>query len=423
MSCGKHFLRVVLNGGDGSYIRKVTEDLFLEDEVQGYRWVRDHLEQYGVLPTVEEAVDCGYVFPEPRRASSANHYVDQLRKRYAYSKVNERHPRLVEAMRGRDTDSVITVLSDMLQEARRATGGATYSTVSDQYEAVSREYFEAKRSVGLRGITTGWETLDLATNGMVGGDLIVIAGRPSMGKSWLLMQMAYSACTAGERISFCSMEMSLKQISRRWLGLSTGINPNLIRSGEVGTYSEERMLREIEAQRDRHPIHLLAGDMAKSVTAVEGMILEFQPSMCFIDAAYLLSPSGKKNGYISRWESISDVVRELKAMAIRHDIPVAITVQFNRNQKSKTKTALDLGDIAGSDSIPQDASIVIGARQGPIPNESSQRILEVMKNREGETPTFATNFKFSPVRMNEIPLIEEGDMDNTPEEDYQSYVL
>lgn len=421
MSCGKNFLRVVLDQRDGSYIRKVTEDLFQEDEIEGYRWVRNHLDRYGALPTVIEAEEAGIQLSAPRRSSSPSHYIDQLKKRYAYSKVNERHPRLVEAMRGRDTDSVITVLSEMLQEARRATGGVSYSTMADQYDSVTAEYFEAKTRVGLRGVTTGWETLDTVSNGLMGGDLVVIAGRPSMGKSWLIMQMAYAACLSGERIAFCSMEMSLKQIARRWLGMSTGINPNLIRSGEVGTYSEERMLLEIEAQRHRHPIHLMAGDMAKSVAAVEGMILEFQPTVCYIDAAYLLSPSGKKNGYISRWELITEVIRELKSMSIRHDIPVVITVQFNRNQKSKSKADLDLGDIAGSDAIPQDASIVLGARMGPIPNESSQRIVEVMKNREGDTPRFATAFSFSPVRMNEIPLLEEGD--SLPEEDHESYVL
>jgi len=421
MSCGKNFLRVVLDQRDGSYIRKITEDLFQEDEIEGYRWVRDHLDRYGALPTIEEAVEQGHVLPQPRRASSPNHYIDQLKKRYAYSKVNERHPRLVEAMRGRDTDSVISVLSEMLQEARRATGGVSYSTIADQYDSVVTEYDEAKFTVGLRGITSGWETLDLATNGLMGGDLVVIAGRPSMGKSWLIMKMAHAACTSGARIAFCSMEMSLKQIARRWLGLSTGINPNLIRSGEIGTYSEERMMLEIEAQRHRHPIHLMAGDMAKSVAAVEGMVLEFQPTILFVDAAYLLTPSGKKNGYISRWESITEVIHELKMISLRHDIPVVISVQFNRNQKSKSKTAFDLGDIAGSDAIPQDASVVLGVRSGPIPNESCQRVIEVMKNREGDTPIFATDFSFSPVRMNEIPLVEEGD--NTPEDDHSSYVL
>lgn len=117
------------------------------------------------------------------------------------------------------------------------------------------------------------------------------------------------------------------------------------------------------------------------------------------------------------------MVQELKKLSIRYDIPVVISVQFNRNQKSKSKNPLDLSDIAGTDSIPQDASIVMGVRSGPSPNETNQRIIEVMKNREGETPKFATAFSFSPVRMHEVPLIEEGEEGLAMDDDYSSYVL
>jgi replicative DNA helicase len=382
----------------------------LEEELPAYNWVVNHLNAYSVLPTAEEAMAEGHVLPEPRRVSSPQHYLDLLKKRYAYSQVNDRNPRLVEAMRARDVDGVVVVLSEMLQEARRATGGVTYSTISDQYQAVREDYREAYLNPGLRGISTGWPTLDNASNGLMGSDLVVVAGRPSMGKSWLLMQMAYAAHLQGNRVAFCSMEMSLKQIGRRWLGMATGINPNFIRAGEVGTYSEERMFLEITREAEKtNQIQLLGGDMAKSVSAVEGMVLEFQPNILFVDAAYLLTPSGRKNGYINRWESITEVVHELKMLAIRYNIPVVISVQFNRNQTNRSKKTFDLGDIGGSDAIPQDASIVIGLRDGPTPNERCQRIAEVMKNREGDTPRFATNFTFSPVRMNEVPLIEEGE--------------
>jgi replicative DNA helicase len=423
MSAGKNFLRVIIDSRETQYFRRATEDLFIEGEVEAYRAIRGHLDAYGALPTLQELLDGQHELPEPRRASSAQYYLDQLKKRYAYSQVNQRHPQLVEAMRHRDTDGVVNVLAEMLQEARRATGGASYSTIADQFDVVAVEYQEAKRNPGLRGITTGWDTLNLATNGLVGGDLIVIAGRPSMGKSWLISHMAYSAAEADLKVAFCSMEMSLKQIARRWLGMKTGINPNFIRAGEIGTYSEERMLDTINDQRNKKHIHLLGGDMAKSVSSVEAMVLEFQPDILFVDAAYLLTPSGRKQGYVSKWESIAEVVQELKKLSIRYDIPVVISVQFNRNQKSKSKNPLDLSDIAGTDSIPQDASIVMGVRSGPSPNETNQRIIEVMKNREGETPKFATAFSFSPVRMHEVPLIEEGEEGLAMDDDYSSYVL
>ena len=118
---------------------------------------------------------------------------------------------------------------------------------------------------------------------------------------------------------------------------------------------------------------------------------------------------GRRGGYVSKWEAISEVVRELKSLAINRDIPIVASVQFNRNQKNKGNKELDLGDIAGSDSIPQDASIVLGIQKGNAPFEEVTRVVEVMKNREGMTPKMATAFTFAPVDFSEIPLVEEGD--------------
>ena len=165
------------------------------------------------------------------------------------------------------------------------------------------------------------------------------------------------------------------------------------------------------------PVHLLAGNMKKSVRAIETMVLETNPQALYIDAAYLLSPAGRKQGYVSKWETISEVVGELKVLALEYNIPVVISVQFNRGVRSNStalRKSLDMGDIAGSDSIPQDASVVLGIRKGRPPMDRVTRIIEVMKNREGETPVFATSFTFSPVNMEEIPLVD-ADPDSVEE--------
>ncbi len=384
MATGKTLLRAILDAKDIATFRKTHLDIFLEGEEQeAYKKVKAHLDTYNVLPTVQEMAEEKHVLPPDKDISSIRGTIDILKRRYLHNAVRDRQSRFVEAMKNQDSAGITEVLTEMLREAKRFTIGETYATMGEQYGVVQGEYNIAKVNPGLRGITTGWETLDIATNGLMGGDLVVIAGRPSMGKSWLIMQMAHAASSSEKRIAFCSMEMSLKQIGRRWLGLRTGVNPNFIRAGEIGDYAEERMFAEMEVEKARaNQIRLLGGDMAKAVSSVEGMILEFQPQIVFVDAAYLLTPSGKKNGYVKRWEAVTEVVQELKQIALRYDIPVVISVQFNRNQTNRSKKAFDMGDIGGSDSIPQDASIVLGVRDGPSPNDRCQRIIEVMKNRE-----------------------------------------
>jgi replicative DNA helicase len=316
-------------------------------------------------------------------------------------------------MSSQNTDEMLAVLREMVAEASLVVGSERYTTLRDEVSVVRDDYLWARSNPGLRGIPSGWPTLDLATMGFMGGDVIVLAGRPSMGKSYLLLEMVNSAYLDGNPAALVSMEMTTTQMVRRWVGRRSGFNPNLIRDGGLTTYSHEHLLSVIDdMENNETPIYMLAGDMRKSVSGIEAMVMEFSPKILFVDAAYLLTPSGRRQGHISKWESISEVICELKQLAIRYDIPVVISVQFNRNQKSKGKKELDLGDIAGSDSIPQDASVVLGIRQGPAPYQRSQRIVEVMKNREGDTPRFATAFSFSPVSMIEVPLVEEGDDDD-----------
>lgn len=416
MSTGFSFLHATIGSNDWRLLRRAKDDMFTQEELPAFTFIRDYFDRYKEMPTLDVVASEGFQLPRPRRSASSEYWLDTLKRRFAYTKVDEKHPRLVQAMSSQNTDEMLVVLREMVAEASIAVGSERYTTLRDEVSAVREDYLWARANPGLRGIPSGWPTLDLATMGFMGGDVIVLAGRPSMGKSYLLLEMVNSAYLDGNASALVSMEMTTTQMVRRWVGRRSGFNPNLIRDGGLSTYSHEELLSVIaEMENNETPIYMLAGDMRKSVSGIEAMVMEFAPKILFVDAAYLLTPSGRKAGYISKWESISEVICELKQIAIRYDIPVVISVQFNRNQKSKGKKELDLGDIAGSDSIPQDASVVLGIRQGPAPYQRSQRIIEVMKNREGDTPRFATAFSFNPVSMVEVSFVDEGDADEGQE--------
>lgn len=421
MAQGHSFLRSAIENDEWKLIRRASADLFTEDELPSFEFVRSYLDQYRELPTIDIVIQEGHPLPALRRPASTEYYFNALKRRFAYTSVNGQHPQLVECLKNQDVPGMLATLREMVQKASRASESQSVTLLSDEIDEVLADYDEARHAPGLRGISTGWETLDLACNGLAGGDLVVLAGRPSMGKSYLLMEMAYVANREGRSVAVTSMEMSKNQIVRRWLGRATGYNPNLIRAGELSTYADER-LREVadDLKEAIVPVYLMAGDMRKSVEGIEAMVMEHSPDILFVDSAYLLSPSGRKQGYVSKWESIAEVVLELKEIALRYNIPVVISVQFNRNQKSKGKKELDLGDIAGSDSIPQDASIVLGIQQGVAPFQRTQRLVHVMKNREGDTPKFATAFTFSPVNMREVPFVEQNDDDDAEQQTVSS---
>jgi replicative DNA helicase len=418
MSAGKRFIRSVIEAETPKVLRRADLSWFTEDEQPVFEMVLKHLSTYGSLPDENAVKAAGHALPQHSTSNSPEYYLDVLKRRFAYSAVNEKHPQLVECMKNKDFDGLLATLRQMTLTASSVLESESYVSLSEEMVKVTEEYYEAKFNPGLRGVPFGWDTLDKATSGAQGGDLIVVAGRPSLGKSWMLLQMGRSAHKAGKSVCFTSMEMSLRQIARRWLAMEMKVNPNFIKEGELSTASEGRMMDMVEQMAGASPVYLLAGDMSKKVSGVENMVAEFNPDIIIIDAAYLLSPSGAKKGYISRWEAITEVIRELKALALRVDKPIIISVQFNRNQKSDSKKGADLSDIAGADSIPQDASIVLGLRKGPAPNQNTQRIIDTMKNREGDTPTFATSFSFSPLDFSEVPMTQSEEGEGTEGESF-----
>ena len=105
-------------------------------------------------------------------------------------------------------------------------------------------------------MTLGWPTLDAATNGAMGGELVVIAGRPGMGKTYALIEMAHAAWLSGKSILFASMEMGLMQIARRWMGRLLGVNPNFIRAGQVSDWMAGAMAGAAEGE-DALRVHLM----------------------------------------------------------------------------------------------------------------------------------------------------------------------
>ena len=82
---------------------------------------------------------------------------------------------------------------------------------------------------------------------------------------------------------------------------------------------------------------------------------------------------------------------------------------MNRNVKKTSNKDLDTVDIAGSDTIPQDASLIFGLRSGAAPFTETRRIVELMKNRDGEESRFSVHFKFSPVNLTEAPAEEDDE--------------
>jgi replicative DNA helicase len=266
------------------------------------------------------------------------------------------------------------------------------------------DYVEASQHTGLRGVTWGWEFVDELTLGQTPGDVSVIAARPGMGKSWTMAFLAVAAWQAGHSVLFVTMEMTVLQMARRIFGLLCGVNPTVMRRGMADQWTEPLFQNIVELAGAGAPFHFVSGDINKSVIDVENFALETAPDIVFIDAAYLLDPADKKGRY-AKHEVLQEVLKGIKQIAMNRNIPVTISVQYNREAK---KSGTGLENISGSDYIGQLASNVLSISEGQPPYQRTRRRYKMVKVRDGEGGhEFDTNFLINPPNFDFIDEVRE----------------
>lgn len=416
MSLGAQFLKSVITSGSANALSDVDDSLFIEsdaNELPAYLMIKQHLSMYGSLPTADALAQYGIVLPF-RAGDDLQYYIHELRERRKYNLVANSHEDFFEHLKNRRMADVRNSLVGMLQGLDQVQSPHQYSDMGLEVGRAWDDYNVFKwAGTDLRGITSGWPTCDQKTLGFQGGDLIVLVGRPGMGKSYLLMESAYWANLSGHSSMIMSMEMSVQQLALRWLARNSGINPSSIRKGEVSTWGEGQMREAVqEIQRNRARVYLEAGDMEKSIDGVEDMFMRHTPDIIYLDSAYLFSPSGRKQGFVSRWEAITSVINDLKKLALKLNRAIVITVQFNRNVKSSGYKEMDMSDIGDSDAIPRNASVILGVRNHKPPFNHVRKYIQMMKNRDGDVGDFATLFSFAPVCFEECAIEENDDEDD-----------
>lgn len=407
MSMGLSALRGVIDSGSVTAFRQLKEAWFVDEELEAFAFIRDHFRRYNRLPDIATVRENGVTLPQIRQP--AQYYIDRLSQRAVYNAVKDSHGPLLDAMKARDVATIKNALRDMIQATRVVDNDQDFSTLQEQALAVQDDYNEAKIRPGLQGITSGYPVLDEVTNGFQGGDVIILAGRPNIGKSYILLNMMKAAWRSGHPCGGVSMEMTSRQMARRFIGMETGLNPDLIRKGQLSTNYGERLLRTtIREIQNRPPVHFLEGNFRKSVGDVDNLVQEFSPDILFIDAGYLLQPEKTGRGFSKR-EYIAAVMEEVKVLAQDRNIPVVMSVQFNREMKKGGRKEMDVSYLAETDVIGQIATLVIGIRHGRTPYEEVTRELGLIKNRDGSLINFLCDFNFNPMRFEYRPGSENID--------------
>jgi len=270
------------------------------------------------------------------------------------------------------------------------------SLLTDAYRKLQDRY-ELQKDV--TGIETGFLDLDKLTSGLQRGDLIVVAGRPSMGKTAFAMNVAQNAAVRSEEhpvVAIFSLEMPSEQITMRMLAVEARVDMSKMRNGRfnqddwrkmaaaVGPLAEANIFIDdtpaITAQQVRSKCRRLKRD-AGSLDLV------------LIDYLQLMRGSG---GAERREQEISEITRALKALAKEMDVPVIVLSQLNRSLDSRTDKRPVMSDLRESGAIEQDADVIMFIYRDEVYNKNpgNEGLAEIIvaKQRNGPIGTVELAF-------------------------------
>lgn len=249
------------------------------------------------------------------------------------------------------------------------------------------------------GIPTGFIDLDQMTNGFQRSDLIIIAGRPGMGKTAFTLNVALNSSKAVREgkekfnVAFFSLEMSSQQLVQRLLSGEAGVNSNKLRSGK---FSYDEWTRLTAAAGELSDLGLFLDD-TPAITAMELRAkcrrLKRENGLDLVIVDYLQLMGSHKTE--SREQQIADISRSLKALAKEMDIPIIALSQLNRGVESRIDKRPLISDLRESGAIEQDADIIIFLYRDDFYNkEKKTGITEIIiaKHRNGSTGTVSLEF-------------------------------
>ena len=286
------------------------------------------------------------------------------------------------------------------------------SAIEEAYVAIERAH---EQPGALTGVTTGYTELDEITAGLQSSDLIILASRPSMGKTALTLCMARNAAVKGSTpVLYFSLEMSTEQLAQRLLCAEARVSSHRLRTGRLSEEEWQR-LSEWTGKLIEAPIYI---DDTPAISVMELRAKarraksEYNIELIIVDYLQLMTTS---ENFGNREQEIAYISRSLKALAKELDIPLVACAQLSRAVESRTDKRPQLADLRESGSLEQDADVVMFLFRpevyGIVDDEgnSQEGVAEIIlgKQRSGPIGSVFLTFMAEYLRFEEPEIYRE----------------
>ena len=375
-------------------------DLYSRGEPADAITVANELTRRGEIARVGGAPYLHTLIASVPTAANAGYYSRIVRERAILRRLVEAGTRIVQFGYAGDADA-----DELVDRAQAEVYAVTERRTSEDYHSLSEimpgalDEIEAIGSHGgvLTGVPTGFADLDILTNGLHPGQMVVIAARPGMGKSTLALDFARAAAIRHSMATVLfSLEMARNEITMRLLSAEARVPLQTMRTGQMNDDDWARLARRMSEVADAPLFIDDSPNMAMMEIRAKCRRLKQRHDLKFVIVDYLQLMSSPKR-IENRQQEVSDLSRSLKLLAKELEVPVVALSQLNRSPEQRTDKKPMLSDLRESGSIEQDSDVVILLHREDAYEKESPRAGEadliVAKHRNGPTATVTVAFQ------------------------------
>ena len=294
-------------------------------------------------------------------------------------------------------DMAETKVFGIADQTSRA-GGGFHDIKTVLTKAVDRINYLFESGSAITGLSTGFDELDELTSGLQPSDLIIVAGRPSMGKTTFAMNLAeHAALTADEPVAIFSMEMPADQLAMRMIASLGRVELQHLRTGKMNEQDWPRITSAITLLNQKRSVYI---DDTPAMTPTDlrararRLKREHGLSLIVIDYLQLMRLSDSKE---NRATEISEISRSLKALAKELNVPIVALSQLNRSLEQRPDKRPVMSDLRESGAIEQDADVIMFIYRDEVynpdnPDSKGRAEILIRKQRNGPIGTVPLTF-------------------------------
>jgi replicative DNA helicase len=359
----------------------------------------DHLKTQGLMDTIGGASYLTQLIDQGPSAANIRHYAGIVKEKGVQRKLIKNATEIISRSyeKGVDVEELVDSAEQLIFEiatARQKQEAAHIKDILKETMEVIDNLYRKKQSV--TGVATGFYEFDKITSGLQKSDLIIVAARPSMGKSAFAASIAEHAAIENKiPVAFFSLEMSKEQLVQRMLCSQAGVDANKVRTGFLSP-SEWPLLTKAASRLSNIPF-FIDDTPAISILELRAKARRLKAShdiqLLVLDYLQLMRATNRSE---NRQQEISEISRSLKALARELRVPIIAISQLSRAVESRQDHRPQLSDLRESGAIEQDADVVVllVREEYYTPTDENRGIADIIiaKQRNGPVGNFKVKF-------------------------------